>query len=168
MEQYSYTKSDKLIVKQRCIDFIKDNGYVRVGYILDQHLKDKNFGVMGDRISFINSVSSMLINTGEYIREKHKDIEGDFDILLNPNYFLNKSVKTISIVTTIIAFIALLVSGIGLWQQLTDNNQELLEQLKETNSILQKQEILIDSLVQNQKNIDYSIRSLGLSDSEKK
>lgn len=141
-----YSDADKKIVMQYCIRFIKTNGYIRVGYAVDQAVKDKEFDGAGHRAAFINSVSSMLVNTGEYIREETKQLQDDYDILLNPNYFLNKSVMSTNRVTRIIAYIAVVISAMTLIQQLTQPNEVHVPELESIKQQLKNQEQVLNKI----------------------
>ncbi len=162
MEPNYYIETDKQIVADFCKKFIKNNGYIRVGYATDNAVKGKTFESQGHRMSFINSVSAMLVNTGQYIREENKKNHGDYDILLNPNYFLNKSVISTNNVTRLIAVLAFIISLISLIKDFKKSNDMQVPELQETNTQLKKQEIVIDSLSQRMKSIDYSLQKIGV------
>ena len=159
MEPNYYIETDKQIVADFCKEFIKNNGYIRVGYAIDNAVKGKTFESQVARVSFINSVSAMLVNTGQYVRKENKRNHGDYDILLNPNYFLNRSVINTNNVTRLIAVLAFVISIISLIKDFTKSNDTQV--LEVTNIQLEKQGIMIDSLVQRMKSIDYSLQKMA-------
>ena len=155
-----YTDKDKKVVIEFCRAKIKDNGYVRLGWAVNETIKDKEFEGDGHRRAFLNSVSAMLVNTGEYVREKNEEILGDYDILLNPHFFLNKSVKNISRITAFIAGAARIVSGIGLYKQIGDNKNSPTLTLKKINTTLQQKQISTEIIEKRLKDIDSSIQNI--------
>lgn len=142
-----YSDSDKEIVKSYCIRFIKRNGYIRVGYGVEQAVSGKHFMDDGHRHAFINSVSAILVNTGQFLREGNKDVSGDYDMLLNPNYFLNRSVMSTNKMTQLLAVVTVAVSVLSLVKDFAKSDQIRFPQLQETNKQMEKQCQLVDSLL---------------------
>lgn len=91
MTKEQFEVKDKVI--KRCKECIKDDGYVRLGYVISTEMGYTDFGT-----PFYRAISAHLIKSGKYIREV-RDNGKDYDVLPNPNYQL----VTIQKVTIIIA-----------------------------------------------------------------
>ena len=143
-----FDNDDKQIIIKFCEDYIAKNGYVRLGWATNESIKDKHFDGDGHKEAFYNSVSSMLVNSGKYIREPNKQVKGDWDILLNSSYYLNESVISTNKITRFIAIISLLIALLTLIKDLTKSDKIQVPQLQETNKQLQMQQKTLDSLLQ--------------------
>lgn len=146
MSDTIFDDNDKSIVVAHIKDFIKGNegkkgnGYVSVAFAVTDIIKNKNYDPEHPdkhKEAFINSVSAMLVNTGEFVREKNGI---DYDILLNPGFYFNKSIKRASLNTRIIALLAALISLLTFITNLSKSDISPAPQLKELNTQLQKQE----------------------------
>ena len=143
-----FDNDDKQIIIKFCEDYIAKNGYVTLGWATNESIKDKHFDGDGHKEAFYNSVSSMLVNSGKYIREPNKQVKGDWDILLNSSYYLNESVISTNKITRFIAIISLLIALLTLIKDLTKSDKIQVPQLQETNKQLQMQQKTLDSLLQ--------------------
>ena len=131
-----------------------------MGFAVDNAITGKRFDGEGHRRAFINSVSAMLVNSGEYVREENKELHGDYDILLNPNYFLNKSIVSTNNVTRFIAVIAVSISVLTLAKDIFKSTETHVPELQQTNTQLEKQEKALNKIEQRLENVQSSLDSL--------
>lgn len=99
----------------------------------------------------------MLVNTGKYIREQNKNDTDDYDILLNSNYYINKSVVSTNKTTKFIGIVAIVISTITLVKEVFESDKIEVPQLEKINSQIQNQTILIDSLVHKMESLNNSL-----------
>ncbi len=148
----TYQEKDKAPIVEFIKKYIKLNGYVNTRYASGMTVPGKKFTNNDHRDAFYESISAMLVNTGKYTRELNKDIDKGYNILLNPSYFYNKSVKLNSRITILIAAIAALVSilnytkGINAHKELERRQQQI--NLEWKSSILKKeiQQIVLQTI----------------------
>ena len=134
MSDNFYTDSDKRIVAEYCKDFIKRNGYIRIGFGAENAVSGKQYDGDGHRKAFLNSISAILVNTGEYIREPN-EIDGDFDIRINPGYkketWSDRNPIKHDVLICFITFLLTLTAGLILWRIDNRLNKQEMEQIKD-------------------------------------
>jgi len=108
---------------------IKRSASVNITDACDAVFKGKPFSGEISEIEFYESVSAMLVNSGEYLREKS---DSGFNILLNPAYYHNRSVKRISWTAVIISTISLLIAILTYYTNVTWHTQQKQQTLQQT------------------------------------
>lgn len=180
MSDNIFTDEDKGNIVALMREFIKNNGYVSVRWACQEHYK-KEYGFKDQkewvddehRKAFIKSVSGKMINTGEYIRELAREDEikkhgFDYDIVLNPAYFINKSVKTTSRWTMWLAAVSVAVSAGAFYKQISTPNEISVKELQSQNIQLQKQLLILEQIPPCLAKIDSSILYLQKTGSSNK
>jgi hypothetical protein len=155
----NYLETDKPLVVKYIKGYIRHNGYVNTRYATTQKIKGKTFTNNEHRDAFYESVSAMLVNTGKYTREPNKDSDKGYNILLNPAYFSNRSVRLIAglaALISLVTYITSLTSNAGkeyIQKQLRLESQHL----EQENEILQSALQRIDMLDRRIQEIDSSV-----------
>jgi hypothetical protein len=155
-----YREEDKIPIVKYIESYIKRNGYVNTRYATGMTIKGKRFTNNEHRDAFYESVSAMLVNTGKYIREPNKNEDKGYNILLNPTYFNNRSIRINSRGTIWVAAI----TGVFIALQLFKNDVKPLQLI---NTRLEREEQILDSIMKVQREIAASLRTIA-KDSVKK
>lgn len=138
MVKLFYSDNDKQPIIDYCEKYIAKNGYVRVGWAVKEAVKGCYFQGDGHAKAFYNSISSKLVNTGKYIREPNTDVQGDWDIRLNPNYKKERFRDRHPFINEI--FITIIAAGLSLlvgWLLLQSQNQSQYQLDKRQDSTIQ-------------------------------
>lgn len=167
MSTIFFDESDKPIIVKHIKDWVKVNGYVSTRYACLDAVKtpeglNKDWNLTEyeiQREAFISSVSSMLVNTGEYVREKNS-LGYDYDILLNPAFFLNKSVTKTSKTTMRLALLAVIISLAALLKDFLTSNTIKFEEIQITNKDLQHISQNLDLVTKSIQEINFSLNKI--------
>jgi hypothetical protein len=128
-ELYYYGNADKAAVVNYIKNSINGNGYMNTHYATQEAVKGKTFEMDGRRDAFYESVSAMLVNTGKYTRELNKDPAKGYNVLLNPAYFNNRSIKINSWASIAVAGAAAFISLLGYLNNVHSNaTKEYMQQ----------------------------------------
>jgi hypothetical protein len=155
-----YREEDKGPIVKYIKGYIRANGYVNTRYATNMTINGKRFTNNEHRDAFYESVSAMLVNTGKYIREPNKNEDKGYNILLNPTFSSNRSIRFNSRVTIFIAAI----TGVFIALQLFKDDAK---DLRLINKRLERLEQISDSMLQAQKEIGSSLQTMA-KDSLKK
>jgi hypothetical protein len=148
-----FNEEDKKVAVDYCKKFIRENGYIRIGFWVKQQVDGKlrRFGKpTTDEKHFINSVSAMLVNTGKYTRHGNSH-PGDYDILLNPAYYRHQSVIWLTIAAVSISLFTLI-------KDLAKSDKPQVQQLKELQQQVQNQTQSLENIQTSLEGISSSIR----------
>jgi len=110
-----YDEQDKALIVAYMKNYIDpngniNNGYINTGYACLEAVKGKKFKNNKHRDAFFESISAIMVNTGQYTREVNRDSDKGYNILLNPTHFHNESIKSGNRLTRKIATFAVIVS----------------------------------------------------------
>lgn len=157
MEELSLEEKRKKVI-ERCLECIKNDGYVRLGYVIETefHLKES--------LPFYKAVSALLIKDGKFIREPYRNERNDFDILPNPNYEVSESVKSTNTFqrkfgnrSLLLALVSTIFILATLWMEYRNKTEQELKGLHQSlNGI---QEILKDIRL-SQQGMDSSLKQM--------
>jgi len=129
MSDEIFDDSDKPKIVEHIKKFIKTNGYVSTRFACLDGVKradgtNKNWASDLHRDAFVNSVSSMLFNTGEYLRRQN-ELGYDYDVFFNPDFILQRKTKNIYKTSMWLAVVAILISLFSIFKNdLFPNNRE--------------------------------------------
>ena len=135
-------------VYNRCIECIKIDKYVRLGYVIQEEFK------IEETKAFYYKIAFMLTKSGEYKTIDFKVDKSDWLITYDPNYQFVKRQRKLARIAILVAAASLLVSSLSVYMNSKNGNSTVLRQIDNT---LQRQQQLISlPLLQ----IDTSLRNL--------
>jgi hypothetical protein len=160
LDEFNKVEKQKVIVF--CKKYIAQNGYVGIGWAIRQTIPGMVWhdAEGNHKWAFIKSVSARLVNTGEYVREKYPTRD-DYDVLLNPAYFLDKSVTKATRGTFYVALAALFISLLAFISEVSKSDKQQEKQLQELIQTQKEQVKVLQSHDTALQKIDSSIQKIG-------